>query len=75
MRKKVPLIKQTGVRDCAAASLAMILAYYGKRIPLAAAREAVQVDMYGASIYGLQKGAESFGLTASAYEGSRSHCK
>ena len=70
MRKKVPLIKQTGVRDCAAASLAMILAYYGKRIPLAAAREAVQVDMYGASIYGLQKGAESFGLTASAYEGS-----
>lgn len=70
MRKKVPLIKQTGVRDCAAASLAMILAYYGKRIPLAVAREAVQVDMYGASIYGLQKGAESFGLTASAYEGS-----
>lgn len=69
MRKKVPLIKQTGVRDCAAASLAMILAYYGKRIPLSAAREAIEVDMYGASIYGLQKGAEFFGLTASAYEG------
>ena len=70
MKKKVPIIKQHDEKDCAAASLAMILAYYGKRIPLAAAREAVQVDMYGASIYGLQKGAESFGLTASAYEGS-----
>ena len=69
-RKKVPTIKQHDEKDCAAASLAMILAYYGKHIPLATAREAVQVDMYGASIYGLQKGAESFGLTTSAYEGS-----
>lgn len=70
MKKKVPIINQHDEKDCAAASLAMILAYYGKRIPLAAAREAVQVDMYGASIYGLQKGSESLGLTASAYEGS-----
>lgn len=70
MKKKVPIIKQHDEKDCAAASLSMILAYYGKRIPLAAAREAVQVDMYGASIYGLQKGAEKFGLAASAYEGS-----
>lgn len=70
MKKKVPIIKQHDEKDCAAASLAMILAYYDKRIPLAAAREAIQVDMFGASIYGLQKGAEKFGLTASAYEGS-----
>ena len=70
MKKKVPIIKQHDEKDCAAASLSMILAYYGKHIPLATAREAVQVDMYGASIYGLQKGAEKFGLVASAYEGS-----
>lgn len=70
MKKKVPIIKQHDEKDCAAASLSMILAYYGKRIPLATAREAVQVDMYGASIYGLQKGAEKFGLASSAYEGS-----
>lgn len=70
MKKRVPIIKQHDEKDCAAASLAMILGYHGKRIPLATAREAVQVDMYGASIYGIQKGAELFGLTSSAYEGS-----
>ena len=70
MRKKVPIIKQHDEKDCAAASLAMVLGYYGKRVPLATAREAIKVDIYGASIYGLQKGAELFGLDASAYEGN-----
>ncbi|WP_448915742.1 peptidase domain-containing ABC transporter [Eubacterium ramulus] len=70
MKKRLPLIKQHDQKDCAAASLAMILAYYGKRLPLATVREALQVDMYGASIYGLQKGAETFGLVATAYEGN-----
>lgn len=70
MRKKVPIIKQHDEKDCAAASLAMVLGYYGKRVPLATVREAIKVDIYGASIYGLQKGAELFGLDASAYEGN-----
>lgn len=70
MKQRVPLIKQHDVKDCSAASLCMILAYHGKKIPLAAAREAIQVDQYGASIYGLQKGAGMFGLIAKAYEGS-----
>ena len=34
MKKKVPLIKQHDDQDCAAASLAMILAYYGKGVSL-----------------------------------------
>ena len=70
MKQKVPLIKQHDEKDCAAASLCMLLAYHGKRISLVAAREAIQVDMYGASIYGLQKGAERFGLIANAYQGN-----
>ena len=70
MKSKVPLIKQHDEKDCAAASLCMLLAYYGKRVSLVSAREAVQVDMYGASIYGLQKGAEHFGLIATAYQGN-----
>ena len=47
MKSKVPLIKQHDEKDCAAASLCMLLAYYGKRVSLVSAREAVQVDMYG----------------------------
>ena len=75
MKKKVPLIKQHDDQDCAAASLAMILAYYGKRVSLVSVREAIQVDLYGASIDSLQKAAEGFGLITEAYEGSSDDLK
>lgn len=68
--KQVPLIKQHNEKDCGAASVCMILSYYGKHIPLSSAREAVQVDQHGASIYGLQTGSKKFGLNSCAYEGS-----
>lgn len=68
--KKVPLIKQRYEKECGAAAICMILAYHGKQIPLSAAREAIKVDQYGSSIYGLQTGVKKFGLTCCAYEGT-----
>lgn len=66
--RKVHLIKQVSEKDCGAASLAMILRSYGKKIPIASIREAIKVDQYGASIYGLIDGAESYQLKAKVYD-------
>lgn len=66
--RKVHLVKQVSEKDCGAASLAMILSSYGKKIPIASVREAIKVDQYGASIYGLVDGAESYQLTAKVYD-------
>lgn len=70
MKKRVPFIRQHEDNDCGAACLSMILQYHGKKIPLAAAAEAIQVDQHGANLYGLIDGAAKFDLTANAMEGS-----
>lgn len=67
--KKVHLINQHDEKDCGAACLSMILTYYGKKMPMAAIREAIQVDQYGASIYGLLDGAEKYDLEANTIKG------
>lgn len=67
--KELKWIKQNDEKDCGAACLAMILDYYGKKMPLAPIREAIKVDQYGANIYGLMDGARRYSLCAEAYEG------
>lgn len=67
--KKMKLIKQHDEKDCGAACLAMILAYYGKKIPLAKVREAIKVDQYGANVYGMLDGGKKYSLNGEGLEG------
>ncbi len=70
MKKRVRFVRQSGETDCAAASLAMILSYYGKNLPLAQIRESVRVDQHGANIYGILSASEQYGLHPEALSGS-----
>lgn len=70
MKKSVPMIRQHEPKDCGAAALAMILEYFGKKIPYASICEAIKVDRQGANLYGLHDGAAQFGLDATILEGS-----
>lgn len=66
---KYPHIQQHDEKDCGAACLAMISAYYGLKLPIAKFRTLIKVDQQGANIYGLVTGAEQIGFTADALEG------
>ena len=45
------LILQHDERDCGAACLAMLVAHYGKRLPLSRFCELTRTDRSGASLY------------------------
>lgn len=68
--KKIHLIRQHDEKDCGAACLAMLLECMGKKIPIASVREAIKVDHYGSSIYGLIDGAKKYDVFGEAYEDS-----
>ena len=63
-RKKVPQIMQMEEVECGAASLAMILAYYGRWVPLDKLREDCGVGRDGTSIEGVLAAAREYGLEA-----------
>lgn len=63
-------IKQHDEKDCGAACLAMILEYYGRKVPLAFIRQDIKVDQDGANILGIITGAKKYHLDAEAYGGS-----
>ena len=64
---KVPVIMQLEALECGAASLAMILAYYKKWIPLEQVREDCDVSRDGSNAKNILKAARNYGLTAKAY--------
>ena len=64
---KVPVIMQMESLECGAASLAMILAYYEKWIPLEQVRADCGVSRDGSNAKNIIKAARSYGLTAKGY--------
>ena len=59
---KVPVILQMEALECGAASLAMILAYYGKWLPLSQVRKDCGVSRDGSNAVNIVQAAKSYGL-------------
>jgi len=64
MFKKYPFIKQNGIKDCAAASLLMIIKYYNGYINIEALSDMLETDRFGTSAYNIIKVAESIGFNS-----------
>jgi ATP-binding cassette, subfamily B, bacterial len=60
--RKIEVIRQMEVADCGAACLAMVLAYYGKRIPLDEVRQVTGGGRSGLDAHLLLQAARWFGL-------------
>ncbi len=64
---RVPFIMQMEALECGAACLAMVLAYYGKWVPLEQVRRDCGVSRDGSNGRSILLAARSYGLTAKGY--------
>ena len=64
---RVPVVMQMEALECGAASLTMVLAYYGKWIPLEQVRADCGVSRDGSNARNVLRAARSYGLVARGY--------
>ncbi|MCR5303099.1 MAG: C39 family peptidase [Lachnospiraceae bacterium] len=63
----VPVVMQMDELECGAASLAMIMGYYGKWVSLERLREDCGVSRDGVNAESIMRTAESYGFKAQGY--------
>jgi len=73
MERRVPYIPQVGADDCGAASLAMVMAYYGRHVPLAEVRQAFGVASEATSALAVIKVARANGFNAEGFWADLDH--
>ena len=66
-RVRTPILMQLEAADCGAACLGIVLAYFGRRVPLEELREACDVGRDGASALDIVRGAARYGLQATGW--------
>ncbi len=64
---RVPMVMQLEALECGAASLCMILAYYGKWVPLEKVRQDCGVSRDGSTAKNIYRAAVNYGLDVSAF--------
>ena len=64
---RVPVIMQLEMTECGAASLAMVMAYFGKWLTLERTRQDCGVSRDGSNLKNIMTAAESYGMEAHAY--------
>lgn len=67
--KKDILIKQHDLKDCGAACLASVSAYYGLKMPIAKIRQLSHTDTRGTNVLGMIQGLEKMGFNAKGVKG------
>lgn len=75
MARGVPYIPQMEMMECGAASLAMVLAYWGHHAPLPEVREACKVSRDGSNAVNILHAARGYGLEAQAVKVEVEHLK
>jgi ABC-type bacteriocin/lantibiotic exporter with double-glycine peptidase domain len=60
--RRIPFVQQLSATECGAACLAMVLAYFGKQIPLEEVRETCAVDRDGVTALTILNAASMYGL-------------